>query len=126
MNTGWIVNLQFGIYLHKKDRHIELIQTFFGDVRIVASYGTGKVPYRVSSIKDLNFIIHHFDNFPLITHKWSDFQLFKAAFELVKYKKHLMLPNNPFLDHPYLYLYDKSDGLVNYISSFLYFFWLYN
>lgn len=92
MNTGWIVNLQFGISLHKKDRHIlELIQTFFRGVGTVASHGTGKVPYRVSSIKDLQVIIHHFDNFPVITHKWSDFQLFKAAFELVKTKKHLTL-----------------------------------
>jgi hypothetical protein len=36
-------------------------------------------------------IIDHFYNFPLITQKWSDFQLFKAAFELVKCKKHLTL-----------------------------------
>lgn len=34
-------------------------------------------------------ILDHFNNFPLITQKWSDFQLFKAAFELVKCKRHL-------------------------------------
>ena len=39
-----------------------------------------KVQYRVSSIKELQVIIQHFDNFPLITQKWSDFQLFKSAF----------------------------------------------
>ena len=93
MNTGWIVNLQFGISLHKKDRHIlELIEIFFGGVRTVASQGTGKVQYRVSSINNLHVIILHFDNFPLITHKWSNFQLFKAEkkavfFQWVKYKK---------------------------------------
>ena len=47
MYTGWIVNLQFGISLHKKDRHIELIQIFFGGVGTVASHGTGKVQYRI-------------------------------------------------------------------------------
>lgn len=36
-------------------------------------------------------IVDHFNNFPLITEKWSDFQLFKAAFELVKSKRHLTL-----------------------------------
>jgi hypothetical protein len=92
MSTGWIVNLQFGISLHKKDRYLlELIQTFFGGVGTIASHGKTKVQYRVSSIKDLEVIIQHFDSFPLITQKWSDFQLFKSAFELVKHKKHLTL-----------------------------------
>ena len=53
-------------------------------------------------------IVDHFNNFPTffffwfnllnqkrgqktITDKWSDFQLFKAAFELVKCKRHLTL-----------------------------------
>lgn len=100
MSTGWIVNLQFGISLHKKDRHLlELIKTFFGGVGTIASHGKTKVQYRVSSIKDLEVIIQHFDSFPLITQKWSDFQLFKLAFELVKHKKHLTL-----------------EGLVNIVS----------
>jgi hypothetical protein len=36
-------------------------------------------------------IVDHFKNFPLISQKWSDFQLFKAAFELVICKRHLTL-----------------------------------
>ena len=92
MKTGWVVNLQFGISLHKKDRQLlELIQAFFRDVGSISSHGKEKFQYRVSSIKDLQVIIDHFYNFPLITQKWSDFQLFKAAFELVKCKKHLTL-----------------------------------
>jgi len=92
MKTGWMVNLQFGISLHKKDRYLlELIQIFFGGVGIISSHGNTKVQYRVSSIKELQVIIQHFDSFPLITQKWSDFQLFKSAFELVKYKEHLTL-----------------------------------
>jgi len=90
MNTGWIVNLQFGIKLHKKDRYLlELIQAFFMDIGSISSQDA--VQFRVSSIKDLQVIVDHFNNFPLITHKWSDFQLFKAAFELVKCKRHLTL-----------------------------------
>ncbi len=92
MNTGWIVNLQFGISLHKKDLHLlQLIQTFFGGVGTITSHGDTKVQYRVSSIKDLQVIVQHFDGFPLITQKWSDFQLFKKAFEVVKYKEHLTI-----------------------------------
>ena len=89
MKTGWIVYLQFGIALHKKDRLLlESIKTFFGNVGNITE-GNQKVQYRVTSIKDLEVIIEHFDNFPLITQKWSDYQLFKSAFELVKCKKHL-------------------------------------
>jgi LAGLIDADG endonuclease len=89
MKTGWIVYLQFGIGLHKKDRLLlESIKTLFGNVGNITE-GNQKVQYRVSSIKDLEVIIEHFDNFPLITQKWSDYQLFKSASELVKCKKHL-------------------------------------
>lgn len=47
------------------------------------------IEYRVSSVKDLQVIIEHFDNFPLITQKRADYLLFKQAFELVKGKEHL-------------------------------------
>jgi len=55
----------------------------------ISSHGKDAVQFRVSSVKDLQVIVDHFNNFPLITQKWSDFQLFKAAFELVKSKRHL-------------------------------------
>ena len=80
------------INLHKKDRYLlELIQAFFMGIGSITSHGKDAVQYRVSSIKDLHVIVDHFNNFPLITQKWSDFQLFKAAFELVKCKRHLTL-----------------------------------
>nr|YP_009445563.1 LAGLIDADG endonuclease [Bipolaris cookei]ATV95723.1 LAGLIDADG endonuclease [Bipolaris cookei] len=92
MNTGWIVNLQFGIKIHKKDRYLlESIQAFFMGIGSISSHGNDGVQFRVSSIKDLQIIVDHFNNFPLITDKWSNFQLFKAAFELVKCKRHLTL-----------------------------------
>ena len=47
------------------------------------------VKYQVSSIKDLAVIIEHFDKYPLITQKWSDYELFKQAVELIKRKEHL-------------------------------------
>jgi hypothetical protein len=82
--------LQFGIKLHKKDRYLlELIREFFMGIGSISSHGKDAVQFRVSSVKDLQVIVDHFNNFPLITQKWSDFQLFKAAFELVKSKRHL-------------------------------------
>lgn len=38
---------------------------------------------------DLKLIINHFDNYPLITKKWSDYILFKMAFDLISSGKHL-------------------------------------
>ncbi len=40
-------------------------------------------------MKDLQVIVHHFDNYPLITQKWSDYQLFKQVVDLMKGKEHL-------------------------------------
>jgi hypothetical protein len=81
--------LQFGIKLHKKDRYLlELIKEFFMGIGSISSHGKDAVQFRVSSVKELQVIVDHFYNFPLITQKWSDFQLFKAAFDLVKSKRH--------------------------------------
>ena len=92
MNTGWIVNLQFGIKLHKRDQYwLELIKALFMDIGSISSHGKDAIQYRVSSIKDLQVIVDHFKYFPLITYKWSDFQLFRAAFVLVNSKRHLTL-----------------------------------
>jgi len=75
--------LEIWYKLHKKDRYLlELIKTFFIDTGSISSHGKDAVQFKVSSIKDLQVIVDHFNFFPLITHKWSDFQLFKTAFEI--------------------------------------------
>jgi len=79
----------FVIGLHQKDRALlELIQS---------SWSVGKIyiqskcmlHYRIQSIKELQVIIDHFDKYPLITQKLSDYILFKQAVELIKNKEHL-------------------------------------
>jgi hypothetical protein len=40
-------------------------------------------------LKDLQIIVHHFDNYPLITQKWSDYQLFKQVVNLMNHREHL-------------------------------------
>lgn len=47
--------------------------------------------YHVTSEKDLEIIINHFDKYPLISQKLTDFLLFKQGFELIKTKKPLTL-----------------------------------
>jgi hypothetical protein len=50
-----------------------------------------KAQYRVQSTKDLAKLIQHFDQYPLITQKLADYQLFKEAYYLVLNKEHLTL-----------------------------------
>jgi len=45
--------------------------------------------YTVYLMKDLSVIIAHFDNYPLLTQKRADFELFKQIFELISRKEHL-------------------------------------
>jgi hypothetical protein len=83
------VQAVFQINLHIKDRAIlEDIKTVLG-VGYVSKMGNSSLKYQVCSIKDLAVIIEHFDKYPLITHKWSDYELFKQAVELIKRKEHL-------------------------------------
>jgi hypothetical protein len=55
----------------------------------ITKQGKDMIQYRVSSVKDLQVIIDHFDKYPLITQKLADYILFKQAFELVKRKEHI-------------------------------------
>jgi len=45
----------------------------------------------VESIKELQVIVDHFDKYPLITQKVSDYLLFKQSFEFIKNKEHLAI-----------------------------------
>ena len=46
----------------------------------------------IGQCKHLPLRLNHFDCYPLITQKWSDYQLFKQeVFELIKRKEHLTM-----------------------------------
>lgn len=89
--TGWIISLEFVILLHGKDRALlEAIQCFFSGVGSIVKGGGGNgIAYKVRSINDLTIVMDHFDEYPLITQKYSDYKLFKQAFEIVSQKEHL-------------------------------------
>jgi hypothetical protein len=78
--------------LHSRDKVLlENIRNYFGQVGNITTRKDGYIEYIVSSKKDLEVIINHFDSYPLITQKWSDFILFKQVFELMQRREHLTI-----------------------------------
>jgi len=90
---GYYVNPGFSIIVHKKDREILTnIQKLFGGIGVIQiTSRKHMVQFRVFSIQDLNIILNHFDQYPLITKKCADYLLFKEALVLIKNKKHLTI-----------------------------------
>lgn len=86
--TGWRVKLFFQINLHRKDQALlEQIPKLFYLGNIYNSPTASR--YYVSSVKDLEIIIKHFNKYTLLSQKRSYFELLKQAFVLVKNKEHL-------------------------------------
>lgn len=89
LKTKWRVRAVFSITLHLKDLSLlESIQKTLGVGKISKS-GLKGVIYAVDSIKEIPVIISHFDKYPLITHKLSDYLIFKQCLELIKQGEHL-------------------------------------
>ena len=55
----------------------------------VSRHGLNTLQFRVSSIRDLEKIKNHFDEYPLITQKRADFKFFMMIFYMIKRKVHL-------------------------------------
>jgi len=91
VKVGWRVVPRFEICLNKKDLKIlQKIKSFFA-IGNVCLKTNGASSYTVLSIEDLEWIIDHFDKYPLITKKLADYHLFKNAFALIKNKEHLTI-----------------------------------
>ncbi len=89
LKLGYSISLSFKLKLHSKDKELlERILNFF-NVGKVYTRKDGYVEYIVNSMKDMEVIIDHFNNYPLISQKFSDYKIFKLVFELIKQKKHL-------------------------------------
>lgn len=91
-SLGWKITPIFSIGLHSKDLAlIEEIQSFFkgvGKVYLQENYKV--VVFRIKSIKDLaQYVIPHFEKYPLLTQKRADFLLFKQVVDLMLRKEHL-------------------------------------
>jgi len=85
----WRVSAYFSIHIHEKDLLLlKLIQKTLG-VGIVRKNNENTVLFRVSNIKELQIIINHFNNYPLVSNKYLDFLLFEQCLKLIKEKAHL-------------------------------------
>jgi len=82
--AGWKIEAVFAIGLHQKDLPLlKDIQAYFEGIGTIHEQGKGYVQYAVSSKKQLSVIIDHFNNYPLITQKRVDFELFQRAVEIM-------------------------------------------
>jgi hypothetical protein len=89
LKIGYSVELSFRIKQHLANKIlITRIKNYFG-VGVIGDGSNNSLNYTVSSIKELQTIINHFDTYPLMTQKWADYQLFKQVFNLVRDKQHL-------------------------------------
>jgi hypothetical protein len=90
LKLKWAVDPAFTISINQKDLNIlKSLQTFFGAGSIRFNKKDSCYQYSVFGIKDLtNKIIPHFIKYPLITHKQSDFFLFKSVVELINAGEH--------------------------------------
>jgi hypothetical protein len=87
--AGFRVKAIFQIGIHIKDMDLlNKIKLYF-NVGGITRLGEESIQYRVSALKDLNVIIDHYEKYPLLTYKQSDFLLFKEVVELIKQGKHL-------------------------------------
>lgn len=90
LKNKWGVSASFKITLHLRDKSLlEQIQLYFGVGKIYTSGSSAA--YEVNSLKELEIILSHFNKYYLISQKYSDFELFKAAVSLVKTGEHLTL-----------------------------------
>ncbi|KAF8805812.1 homing endonuclease, partial [Phlegmacium glaucopus] len=85
------VRTSFEIYLHIKDVDILYkIQSFFGVGNVYLRAYKNIAVYRVSNIEYLrDIIIPHFNNYPLITQKSIDFNLWCKVIQIILNKEHL-------------------------------------
>jgi len=87
--TGWRIKPIFAIGLHKKDMDIlKTIQSYLG-VGKIHIHGKDSIQFRVDSLKELQVITNHFENYPLVTAKLADYILFKKALDIILLKEHL-------------------------------------
>jgi len=76
--------------LHQKDKALlENIQSYLGVGNIYINQGHLSLQFKVQSVKDLVLLLKHFEKYPLLTQKRSDYELFKHAIRLMEQKEHL-------------------------------------
>lgn len=92
--TNWRIKPIFSIgpvsrFTDKKDADLlETIKSYW-TVGKIHKHSKDSVQYRVETVRELQIIVGHFDKYPLISAKLTDYTLFKKAFEIIKSNEHL-------------------------------------
>jgi len=83
---GWWVQACFQLGLHKDKYLLLQIKSFFNEVGSIYKMNNNKaLIYQVRNLNEITkAIIPHFENYPLITQKQSDFLLFKEIVKLME------------------------------------------
>lgn len=77
--------------MHIKDKALlEEIINYFKAGKIF-KHTSETIRYVASSVEDLKIIIKHFDQYPLHTKNFADYELFKESFFILKNKEHLTM-----------------------------------
>jgi len=89
---GWYIQARFILELHIKDLALlRDLQSFCGGIGTITTTGT-VARFTIVSLKDIiNFVLPHFDNFPLQSVKKLDFDLWRACVIIMSNKGHLTL-----------------------------------
>ena len=87
---GWWTQACFQLGFHIRDKDLLLqVKSFFNEVGNIYIYNK-TVLYQVRNLNEITeTIIPHFENYPLITQKQSDFSLFKEIVKLMDKSEHL-------------------------------------
>lgn len=89
---NWIVQASFQMRMNSKDLALlVLVQQFFNGIGSFShNTNTNTVNYTITKLSDfVNIIIPHFKNYPLISAKSTDFQLWAQCIEMMNNKQHL-------------------------------------
>jgi hypothetical protein len=74
--------------LHIKD--LSLLETIQNNLGLGNISKSNKVAiFAVDSIKEISVLLNHFNQYPLITHKLSDYLIFKQCIEIINKGEHL-------------------------------------
>lgn len=84
-NSSWYCEARFVIALHKKDLVLlKQIQAYFDGKGSILKHGKDSYQFIIGSIDDIiTKVLPHFDNYPLISKKFSDYLLFRQAVVLM-------------------------------------------
>ena len=87
---GWELRPSFSVSQNEDRRQVlDLMQEYFGCGYIRRDYADKTVKYEIRDHNDLEKVITHFDQFPLLSKKQKDFELFKKVCRIIGVRRHL-------------------------------------